>query len=335
MYRALLLSAALIAGGAGFAQAAAPGYHVTGTIAAPDGGWDYASFDSVHRRLYLSRSDGLTAVDVDSGKVTGHLADGQRTHEPLVLPGGDRILLTNGGTSSARLLDAATGKLIADIPVAPSPDAAMFDPASGLALTFGAKGDVTLIDVAKMAAVGQIAVGGKLEFAAADSRGAVFVNVENAGEIARLDVKAKTVAARYKLAGCEEPSGLAYAPDADVLVAACGNGFAKVVSAKTGAVVATLSIGKGPDAVIYDPKRKLMFIPCGRDAVLEVIDVGHGADAKVVQSVKTAQGARLGAVDPLTGNVYVTAADYTASATPGGKPTMKPGSFHFVVVSPN
>jgi hypothetical protein len=324
--------ALLIAAGA--SGAAAPTYSETGQIAGPDGGWDYASFDPVHRRLFVSRGNGLTALDVDSGTLSGHLADGARTHEPLVLPGGDRVLLTNGGTNSALLLDAADGKLIANIPTAPFPDGAVYDVPSGLAVTFGATGMATLIDPVAKIQVATINVGGKLEFGASDGQGRVFVNVESGNEIAVLDVKARTVSARYKLDGCDSPGGLAYAPSADVLIAACDNKTAKVVAGKTGAVLATLTIGEGPDAVIYDAVRKLAFIPCGRGGVLEVIDVKGGADATIIQTVKTEPGARTGALDPKTGKLYLPTANYGPPATPGGRPLSLPGTFHIVVVSP-
>ena len=329
---AVLIGALLIA--AGLPAVAAPTYAETGQIAGPDGGWDYASFDPVHRRLFISRSNGLTALDVDSGTLVGHLADGARTHEPLALPGGDQVLLTNGATNSALLLNAADGKLIASIPTAPFPDGAVFDTASGLAVTGGAAGIATLIDPVAKAQVGTITIGGHLEFLASDGQGRVFVNVESGNEIAVLDLKAKTVSARYKLDGCDSPGGLAYAPSADVLIAACDNKVAKVVAAKTGAVQATLAIGDGPDAVIYDPVRKLAFIPCGHDGVLEVIDVKGGADAVVIQTVKTEIGARTGALDPKTGKLYLPTAKYGPPATPGGRPLSLPGTFHIVVVSP-
>ncbi len=50
--------------------------------------------------------------------------------------------------------------------------------------------------------------------------------------------------------------------------------------------------------------------------------------------VATGRGARLGAVDPVTGKIYLPMADYTPASTPGGRPTMTPGSFHFLVVAP-
>jgi len=320
---------------AALAAAAAPAYVVSGQIAGPDGSWDYASFDPAHHRLYVSRGDGVMAVDVDSGAVTPHLTAGQHTHEPLVLPGGDLLLVTNGASNLARVVKTVDGSTAAEIP-ATKPDGAVFDPASGLVVTSSGSGLATVIDPAAKTATGQISVapGQSLEFPAVDGQGGVFDNVESLGEIVRLDLKARTVLARYRLAGCEEPGGLAYIPGADVLISACQNGVAEVVSAKTGVVVASLAIGKGPDAVIWDGVRRLAFIPCGKDGVLDVIAPGGGADAAVVEVVKTEAGARTGAVDPETGKLYLPTARFGPAPAAGGKPPMVPGSFHILVVSP-
>ena len=100
-------------------------------------------------------------------------------------------------------------------------------------------------------------------------------------------------------------------------------------------ILATLAIGKGPDAVIFDPVRGLAFIPCGGDGVLDVIKVGDGADAKIIQVVTTEHGARTGMVDPKTGKLYLPAATYGPPPAAGGRPPMLPGSFHLIVVSPS
>jgi hypothetical protein len=308
-----------------------PEYEVTAHIPGPDGFWDYASFEPLKRRVYVARGDGLMALGVDSGKLTPHLADGQRTHEPLPLPGGHRLLLTNGAANNARLVDTDTGAIIADIPTAPGPDAAVFDPATRLALVIGHAGAVTLIDPRAAKVVGTIDVGGTLEFAAADGEGRAYVNIESKDEIAVIDTRRRKVIGHYVMKGCESPSGLAYAARLGLLIAACANNVAAVVRASDGAPVTDLAIGKGPDAVILDERRRLAFIPCGWDGELDVIALKSAKDIAVVQTVKTQPGARTGTVDPKTGKLYLPSATYTLT---GGRPTVTPGTFQILVVSP-
>ncbi|HEY2661835.1 MAG TPA: hypothetical protein VGI79_19095 [Caulobacteraceae bacterium] len=331
------LSLALVAAAvaAPFAAAqTAPAYSVTGHIKAPDGGYDYTSFDPVHRRVYVSRAGGVLAFDVDAGTVNGHLADAQRSHEVLPLADGAQLLITDSGSNSAHLVDAVSGKRLAEIPTGQKPDAALLDPASGLALVMnGHSGDVTLIDPVAQKAVGSIAVGGALEFGVADGAGKAFVNIEDQNRVAVLDIRARQVIARYALAGCDGPTGLAYAADAGVLIAACANKTAKVIRAADGKDLATLAIGAGPDAVIYDAARKLAFIPCGRDGILEVIAVRGAGDVAIVQTLKTQAGARTGALDPKTGAIYFPTAHFVAAAG-AAKPAAAPGTFELLIVSP-
>lgn len=329
----LALLASLLASPSVLAQTV-PTYGVTDHISAPDGGFDYASFDPARRRLYLTRGAGVLALDVDAKTVTGHLADAQKAHEALPLKDGTELLITDSGSNSAHLVDAMTGKLLADIATGQKPDAALFDPASGLAMAMnGHSGDITLIDVDARKAVGSIPVGGGLEFAVSDGAGKVYVNVEDRNQIAVVDVKARRVTARWSLKGCEGPTGLAYAPEAGVLISACANKVAKVIRTSDGQDVATLPIGLGPDAVIHDADRHLAFIPAGMDGVLTVVALRGPGDVAIVQTVKTGHGARLGAVDPKTGAIYLPSAKYSPPVGTS-RPTAIPGSFELLVVTP-
>jgi len=335
MKKILLTTAVMTLSAGALALAAAPTspLKIVDRIAGPDGGWDYANFDPVHRRLYIAHGAAITAVDVDSRQVTPVLVATQRAHIALPLPGGDELLVTNGGSDTAMLVDARSGAIRAAIPTGQNPDAALFDPASGLAFVMnGRSGDITLIDIKAAKAVGTIAVGGKLEFGVADGRGRVFVNVEDKGEIAVIDTAAREVVAHWRMAGCEEPSGLAYAADAKLLIAACANGKAEVVSSTSGKVVGRLAIGEEPDAAFYDPRRHLVYIPSGGDGTLSVIAVRGPKDVAVIERLETKVGARTGALDPLAGKVYLPSADYDPPALPAGRRSPKIGSFAVLVV---
>ena len=308
----------------------APGLSVVGTISGPDGGWDIPSVDTGARRLYIAHGDAVMAVDLDSGKVTPKLVEGKRLHAVLPLPDG-RALATNGGDNTATLFEAATGKVIAAIPTGIGPDAALFDPSSGLALVMDGKGgDITLIDPKTAHAEGRIDIGGKLEFAAADGKGRVFVNVEDKAEIAVVDVAQRKVTARYKLDGCEEPTGLALNVDTGLLLAACANQKAVAVQVKDGASVATLTIGERPDGAIFDAKRKLFFIPCGVGSIAVIAE--SGGKPAVVATVPTANGARTAALDPKTGRLYLPTADFAPPADGEKRHTMVPGTFRVLIV---
>jgi DNA-binding beta-propeller fold protein YncE len=245
--------------------------------------------------------------------------------------GGAEVMVTNGGTNSVVFVNSKSGQPVATVETGKGPDAAGFDPKTGLAMTMDHQGGtITLIDPKAHKAVGTIEVGGALEAAVADGTGKVFVNVENKNEIVAVDVAQKKVLARYPLAGCDGPTGLAYDAADKLLIAAC-DGSTVLVDAKSGKVMQTLATGKGADGVAYDPKQKLAFVPSGREGTLAVVSIAGGGKAKIVDTVPTQVSARTIAIDERSGRVYLPAAKYQA-ATGGGRPGMVPGSFEVLVV---
>src|SRR5262245_56194052 len=101
----------------GSSLAQQPGYHVTGKISLNDGGWDYATVDDGARRLYLTRPDRVTVIDLDTAKVTDKLAAATRGHAAVPVNKGAEILVTNGGAATASFDDAKTGAEIASVKV--------------------------------------------------------------------------------------------------------------------------------------------------------------------------------------------------------------------------
>src|SRR5690349_23090091 len=104
--------------------AAAPAYRVVARLPAGDGGWDILSVDPADQRLYIGRPDGVTAIDLETGKATDRIVPGQRVHSALVIPGTHEVVSTNGETNNALLFDGRTGKVRATIPTGKKPDAA-------------------------------------------------------------------------------------------------------------------------------------------------------------------------------------------------------------------
>jgi len=327
MSRPLVLLAALLA----TAAAPAPFYHVAGSIAGPDGSWDYARVDAATNRLYVARSNAVTAVDLASGTVTS-FGEIQRGHAVVPLSGG-RLLVTSGTDGTVRFFDK-DGKQIGSVPVGNRPDAAVLDASGAHAFVMNAGGGtVSEIDTATMKVSRTITVKPALEFAAVAGN-MLYINDEDANEIEVIDIAKGTTGTPIALTGCEGPSGLGYDAKHGRLISACANGKAAIVDAKAGKLAALVDIGKGPDAVIVDEARGFAFIPCGRDGVLEILSLASPAAVTKVGQVTTEAGARTGALDPKTGAIYLPTAKTAAPAQPGGRPAPVPGSFHLVVVKP-
>src|SRR5690348_13993792 len=220
--RALFLAVSIAAMGVP-APAASPSYHVVARLAAGDGGWDILSVDPVDGRLYIGRPDGVTAIDLKTGKATDRIVPGQRVHSALVIPGTHEVVSTNGEANNALLFDGRTGKVRATIPTGKKPDAAAWDPATKtLWIMDPGSGEATVVDVASAKVLATVPVGGSLEFATADGHGRMFVNVEDKNEVAVIDTRARKVVSRFPLRGCEGPTGIAYDAAASEVLSACG-----------------------------------------------------------------------------------------------------------------
>jgi DNA-binding beta-propeller fold protein YncE len=318
-------------------QAAAPsGYKIVERIKVPDGGFDYATFDAATNRVYMPRGAFTTVIDVKTG-ATSQLTSGVSDHIALPVPGTNLMVLTQR-KGLIRIVDKTTDTMLAEFPGEKNPNSAAYDPATKLVFVLNKEsGTASIVDPVAKKRVGTMPISpNTLEFPAADGQGRIFDNVETTAEIAVIDAKSRKVTGTYKLSGCEEPTGLAYVAEAKLLISSCGNGVAKVVQTETGKEVASLAIAHGPDAVIYDEKRKMAFVPCGREGVLEVISLKDPAHIAVVQHVQTAAGSRTGTVDPGTGRVYLMASkpDTTAVVPPGGRVPRLSGSWEVLVVAP-
>jgi YVTN family beta-propeller protein len=327
--RALLFAALLAA----FADPSASqlNYHVVAQLPAGDGGWDLASVDPVDERLYIARTDGVTAIDLRSGKATEKIVPGQRVHAALAIPGTHEVLSTNGETNNALLFEGRTGRVRATIPTGTKPDAATYDPATQTVWIMNpGSGDVTVVDPKSASVVATVPVGGSLELAVPDGHGRIYVNVEDKNEVVVLDTVRRKVAARFPLAGCDGPTGIAFDSAAREIVSACANGVA-IVSSPDGHRIAQVPIGKGADGAAYDASRHVVLIPAGRDGNLTVLRLRPTASS--IAQVQTAASARTIALDPSTGRAYLPSATL-APAVGKERPKPVPGTFRTVVVSP-
>jgi len=327
-------SSLLRAGGA--PSPAASGYQLKKKIkVGGEGGWDYITFDSATRRLFISRSTRVQVLDVDSDKIVGEIPDTPGVHGIALAPELNRGFVSNGRGNNVTIFDLKTLAKIGTAAAGQNPDAIIYDPSTKRVFAMnGRSGDVTAIDAASGNVAGTVPIGGKLEFAVADGKGRIYVNVEDKNEIAVIDKDLK-VATRSPLAPCEEPSGLAIDAAHKRLFAGCGNKMMAVVDADSGKVIATPPIGDQVDANAFDPGTGFAFASCG-EGVLTVVKEDSPSKFAVVENVATQRSARTMALDPKTHQVFLVAADFgprpePTKDNPRPRPPMLPDSFVVLV----
>jgi DNA-binding beta-propeller fold protein YncE len=277
------------------------------TVGGGPGGWDYLTLDPATRRLYVSHGTHVMVVDADSGTAIGEITDTPGVHGIALVPDCNVGFTSNGREGMLSVFDVKTLKTVRKIKAGQNPDSIIYEPATKKVLAFnGRSGDVTIVDpFALDKEPVTLAVGGKLETGVSDGAGRVYVNVEDKSEVVAIDIKQVKVLAHWPLAPAEGPTGLALDKEHHRLYSGCSNQMMAVLDPDQGKVLATVPVGSGVDGVAFDPQLGLAMTSNGRDGTLTAVKEGPTGTFKVVQTLKTANGARTITCDPKTHQVYL------------------------------
>ena len=201
---------------------------VVGTIADTPGVHGLAVASELKRGFTsngLEKKAGI--VDLQTLKTLSKVETGANPDGMLYEPGQMEVYMFNGRGRSATVFEAATGKVVATIPLEGKPEFGVADPQAGR----------------------------------------VFDNIEDKSEVAVIDTKTHSVVATWPIAPGEEPSGMAIDLEHHRLFLGCGNKLMVMVDSSSGRVVASVPIGQGVDANAFDPGTQLAFSSCGDGTV--------------------------------------------------------------------
>ena len=313
------------------------GYHLLKKIALADEGfWDYLTVDSAARRLYISRGNRVTVLDIDSYTVTGEIPDTAGVHGAAIAPELGHGFTSNGRADTVTIFNTTSLKPIGNAKTGQNPDAIIYDPASHRVFAFNGKSrDVTVIDAYNGAVAATITLTGRPEFAAADGKGRVYVNIEDKSAVAVLDSLALGATAQWSLAPCEGPSGMAMDTADKRLFVGCSNKMMAIVDAGTGVVISTMPIGGHVDANAFDPETGFVFSSNG-DGTLTVVHEDSPDKFSLVENVATQNGARTMALDTKTHRIFLVTASFGPAPAPTeehphARPPVLPGTVTLLV----
>jgi hypothetical protein len=120
---------------------------------------------------------------------------------------------------------------------------------------------------------------------------------------------------RFSLKPCDEPSGMGLDVQHGRVFSGCHNKVMTVLNVKAGKVIAAIPIGANVDGNGYDAGTGLAFSANG-EGTLTVAREHSSGNFKVMQTVKTQRGSRTMAIDPITHNIYLPAAQFTPPKAP-------------------
>jgi YVTN family beta-propeller protein len=316
MKKTTLTIALLVAIGIAPLALRAQTYVLDKSIALPgNSGWDYLSIDNVNHRLYVSHSDAVNVVDMNTNKPVGMIGHLKGIHGIAIDNKNNRGFISDEGADAVVAFDLKTLRQLAIIPLknAKGPDAIIYDAYSDRVFSFnGDSNNASVVDPNTLKQVGTVALGGGPEFAVSDGKGKIYNNLEDKNSLNVIDATSMKVIANYPLAPGGGPTGIAMDIKNGRTFSGCReNKGMSVVNVATGKVVATLPIGSGVDAVAFDPETKLIFCSCG-DGTTTIIKELTPDRYSVIQTLTTQKGARTMALDAKTHKIYLSVADAVA-----------------------
>lgn len=320
------------------ALAADSGYHVfKKLIIGGEGGWDYLTVDGPARRLYISRGAHVMVIDLDTDKVVGDIPNTIGVHGIALAPELNRGFTSNGKANTSTIFDLKTLKVLGRVNTGTNPDAIVYDPFSKRVFTFnGRSHDATVFEAASGRVVQTIPLGGKPEYAVADGNGRIYVNIEDKNEVVEIDSLSAREIRRFSLKPCEEPSGMGFDAEHGRVFSGCHNKIMTILNVKSGIIIATVPIGANVDGNGFDAGTGLAFSSNGDGTLTMAHEVSPGK-FEVLQTVTTQLGSRTMAIDPITHNIYLPAAQFTPAKTPTPdnpkpRPEMIKNTFEVLVV---
>src|SRR5438105_7526364 len=304
-----------------------------------DGGWDYLSVDSAAKRLYISHATKAVVVDLSKNAVVGEIADTPGIHGAIAVPP-DRVFTSNGRGNNVSIVDAKTLQTLNKVDTEANPDSILYEPKQKEVYTFNGRGNsASVINAASAKVVATIPLGGKPEAAAEDqAAGRIYVNIEDKNSVAVIDIAKHAVVANWPIAPGEEASGMAIDVKNHRLFIGASNKLMLMMDSTNGKIVGQVPIGPGVDSTWFDPQSQYAF-SSSADSTTTIAHEDNPNQLTVVQTLKTAPGARTMALDPVTHRVYMPTAEFNpppAGAAPGrGRPSMVPNTMKILIFGLN
>jgi DNA-binding beta-propeller fold protein YncE len=318
------------------------GYHLLRQVplgAAEGGGeyFDYITFDSASRRVYVSHGTEVKVVDADTDKVVGTIHGLKRCHGVAVVPELNRGFITDGEAGQVVVFDLKTLNTTGQVKAADDADSILYDPASKRIFSFnGDSKNATVIDPAKGVVVGTIDLEGAPEQYVADGKGMIYGNLEDKNEVVAIDARTLKITARWPVAPAAQPVSIAMDREhRRLFIGARNPKMLVMMNADNGKIIGEpFPIGSRVDTNVFDPATGIVAASTG-DGTLEIFHEDSPDKLNKVETVMTEYGAKTMALDPKTHNLLVDTADFEEpAAVPGKKQPQrraKPGTLHLLV----
>jgi DNA-binding beta-propeller fold protein YncE len=320
------------------ASSAAADYRLLKTIPiAGDEGWDHPTVDAAARRLYVTHGTHVVVLDPDSGKLIGKIENTPGVHFTVIDAELNRGFVSNGGANRLTIFDATTLKTIGEVQsTGENPGPTVFDPATRRVFTFNLNSNTATVVASKEGiVVGAFQLGGKPELVGTDGKGSIFANLVQKNVVLQIDAWTMTPRQTWLVAPGVGPRTMAVDQKNGRLFVGCANRRMVVLDSNTGRVIGSVPIGAGPDDSAYDADTGLIYISSG-DGTVSIIRQDSPDSYNLLETVRTAPGARNMALDSKTKRIFLPFSDREPPAeptvqNPNPRGKLIPGTFRVLV----
>jgi YVTN family beta-propeller protein len=222
-------------------------------------------------------ADGIGVVEVVSGRVERVLKGVSDPEQLVINRAGTRLYVASEDTGKAIVIDARSGKVLADVDVGGEPEGVALSSARAglLCVTSESDNTVAFIDVAQNRVLQRIAVGQRPRDAGfSPDDGTLYVSGENDSSLTLIDVKTRQVLRKLSVPGeGARPKGVAVSGDGRRIYVTTGRGGLVVVyDARSLMVLGTVAVGGRPWGLAQSPDGRYLYTANGPSNKVAVID---------------------------------------------------------------
>lgn len=313
------------------AARAEPCYQLASSLAIPSAtapNWDYLTFDSSRRCLYIARrDDGVLIYDAATKRLTGVIGNTVGGNATTLVSELDRGFVTNLD-GSLTTFELSTLKTLDRVSYGRDADNAFYDPSTQqLLVTMGDSKKAVFIDARTGRKTGALTCDSeKLEGTVPDGEGHMFMALRDRNKILKIDMKTRRIVAEWPTPGFTLPNGAAYdARNRRLFISTRGdNPSLLVIDPSDGRIVASPAIGRGNDVIVFDPESRQIYSANGFDGTLVVIQQDDADHYHLAEAATTRPYARTMAIDPRTKDVYLVTAEGTVDPKKPWKASIAP-----------
>lgn len=252
------------------------------------------------------RASSVIAAAAQSGPtVTATIAVGDGPAAVVFSPNGAFVYVSNSGSNSVSVINAATRAVIATIPVGSNPSGVVFSPNGNYAYAVNSgSNSVSVINTTTRTVVATIPVGSAPLGAAVSPNGRyLYVANEGSGTVSVIDTTTNAVVRSVSVGSA--PWGVVANPNGKyVYVTNAGSDTVSVINTATNTVTSTIPVGAAPWGIAISPDGSRVY-----DADINTVSVINATTGSFVATIPVGNFAVGVVVSPNGRYVYVTNRD--------------------------